>query len=469
MRNKGVQAACGAGALLVICAVFIYTCATRAGAADMILTGQAAYGDFTKDAPGVWRMITAADLPKAYDTQSSRNVSTLAPRPAGAAPQALPGFTVTPVLTGLKAPRVMKAAPNGDIFVSDIGAGTIRIIRAGTESGATPLTFAEGLDRPFGVAFYPPGPNPRFVYVGTTKQIMRFPYATGDVKASAPAEVIVANIPDGGHFTRDVLFSNDGKKMFVAIGSGTNIQEKGPENEVGRANVIEFNPDGSGRQVYASGLRNPVSIAFDPKSGGLWACVNERDLLGDNLPPDYVTSVKQGAFYGWPYYYIGNHPDSRPQGGSAPVPGNQVTIPDVLFQAHSAPLGIAFYSGKQFPAEYQGDLFVTLHGSWNRATRTGYKIVRIKMNNGKTNGAYEDFVTGFVAPDGKVWVVPLACLSLPTVRSCERRRLGDDLACHLLWSKGSKCAVKHGSDSLPLSFCPSGTERRRKIFRRFTS
>jgi glucose/arabinose dehydrogenase len=397
----------------VVCACVVSLGLAAAGAADVVLSGQAAYGDFTKDVPGVWRLIKAADMPKPYDTQSSRSVSVLEPRPSGTLPRALPGFTVTPYVTGLKVPRVMKAAPNGDIFFSEVGAGAIRVIRAGSPSGTTPLTFAEGLDRPFGIAFYPPGPNPTSIYVGTTKQIVRFAYHAGDVKASGPPDVVVPNIPDGGHFTRDVLFTNDGKKMFVAIGSGTNIQEKGPDNEVGRANVIEFNPDGTGRHIYASGLRNPVSIAFDPRSGELWASVNERDLLGDNLPPDYITHVKEGAFYGWPYYYIGGNRDTRPEGGSPPVPADQVAIPDVLLQPHSAPLGIAFYTGKQFPAEYQGDLFVALHGSWNRANRTGYKIVRIKMNNGKTNGAYEDFVTGLVAPDGKVWGRPVGLLVAP--------------------------------------------------------
>jgi glucose/arabinose dehydrogenase len=422
-------------------AAALYLAAETARGADAVLTGAAAYGDFTKDAPGVWRLIAPADLPKPYDSPSTRNASELVARPAGALPKALPGFSVTPFVTGLQVPRVMRLAPNGDIFFAEVRTGSIRVIRAGSPAGATPGTFVSGLDRPFGIAFYPPGPNPRFVYVGTTKQIVRFPYHVGDESASGPAEVIVANIPDGGHFTRDVLFSNDGKKMFVSIGSGTNIQDKGPENEVGRADIIEFNPDGTGRHVYASGLRNAVSITFDPKSGELWACVNERDLMGDNLPPDYVTHVKEGAFYGWPYFYIGDHPDSRPQGGTPPVSGNQVTVPDVLLQPHSAPLGVAFYTGNQFPAEYRGDLFVTLHGSWNRATRTGYKIVRIKVNNGRTNGAYEDFVTGFVASDGKVWGRPVSLVVAP-----DGSLLMSDDGSGTIWRiayTGAKTAVAH--------------------------
>jgi glucose/arabinose dehydrogenase len=208
------------------------------------------------------------------------------------------------------------------------------------------------------------------------------------------------------HFTRDVLFSRDGKTLYVSIGSSTNIQEKGPEAEAGKADVLTFNPDGSGRRVFATGLRNAVTLALDPQTSDLWASVNERDLLGDDLPPDYVTHVSDGAFYGWPYYYIGPNVDARVHNGTPP-PANQVVVPDVLLQPHSAPLGIAFYTGRQFPAEYQGDLFVALHGSWNRANRTGYKIVRVKLQNGKATGAYEDFVTGFVAPNGDVWGRPV--------------------------------------------------------------
>jgi len=382
-----------------------------AHAADSILTGQAAYGDYTKDAPGVWRRFTPGDMPKAYATQSARNVSTLIPRPEGALPKVPPGFSVSVFASGFKQPRVLKAAPNGDIFLAETGGGTIRVLR--TTGGTTSVaTFADGLDRPFGIAFYPPGPNPRYVYVGLTKAIIRYPYRVGDLKASGPAETVVPNIPEGGHFTRDVLFTQDGKNMFVAIGSGSNIQDKGPDNELFRANILEFNPDGTGRRIYAAGLRNPVSIAFDPRTGQLWACVNERDLMGDDLPPDYVTHVQQGANYGWPYYYIGGNPDARPQ-GTPPVRADQVTIPDVLIQPHSAPLGVAFYNAKQFPAEYQGDIFVTLHGSWNRQNRTGYKIVRVKMKDGKATGAYEDFLTGFVTDDGKVWGRPVSIMVAP--------------------------------------------------------
>jgi glucose/arabinose dehydrogenase len=395
-------------------------------AQDATLTGAAAFGDWTKDAPGVWRKIVAADLPKP-GASPGQALSTLVARPPDAQPHVLPGFSIVPLASGLTRPRVMRTAPNGDMFVGEIGTpkptgigvgilpntGRIRIIRAGAPAGTPPDVFADGLDRPFGMAFYPPGPNPRYIYVGMTTRIVRFPYHVGDVKASGPPETIVDGILDGVHFTRDVLFSRDGKTLYVAIGSGTNVQDNGPEPEAGKANILAYNPDGGGRRVYASGLRNPVNMALDPQTNDLWTSVNERDLLGDNLPPDYVTHVRAGAFYGWPYYYIGANVDTRPKGGTPPVPADQVVIPDVLIQPHSAPLGIAFYTGHQFPAEYQGDLFVSLHGSWNRAVRTGYKIVRIKMRNGQATGAYEDFVTGFVAPNGDVWGRPVGLLVAP--------------------------------------------------------
>ena len=394
-------------------------------AQDAMLTGAAAFGDWTKDAPGVTRKITPADLPKpSADGPPTMNIWKLVARPPDAILHAPPGFTVTAFATGFVRPRVMRTAPNGDLFIGDIGSykpggvgvgvnpntGRILVMRAGAAPATPAEVVLDGLDRPFGMAFYPAGPNPRYLYVGMTTQIVRYPYHAGDAHPLGAPETIVAGITDGVHVTRDVLFSRDGKTLFVSVGSGTNIQEKGPENEVGKANILAFNPDGSGRRVYAAGLRNPVSIAIDPRSNELWSSVNERDLLGDNLPPDYVTHVREGGFYGWPYYYIGPNPDVRVHSGTSPVAADQVVIPDVLIQPHSAPLGIAFYTGRQFPAEYSGDLFVALHGSWNRALRTGYKIVRIKVRNGQATGEYQDFVTGFVTPSGEVWGRPVALM-----------------------------------------------------------
>jgi glucose/arabinose dehydrogenase len=280
-------------------------------------------------------------------------------------------------------------------------------------------TFASGLDLPFGIAFWPPGPSPRFVYVAETGRVVRFPYQSGDLQARGPAQVIVRGLPTGMHWTRDVVFSPDGVRMFVAVGSAGNLDLDltGPPpsdlplgaawgDDLDRADVLEFTPDGGGRRIFATGLRNCSAEAIQPGSGALWCVVNERDGLGNNLPPDYATRVESGAFYGWPWFYIGGHPEPRLAGERIDL-ASRVTVPDVLIQPHSAPLGIAFYDGTQFPADYRGDAFVALHGSWNRAQRTGYKVVRLRFQDGHPTDVYEDFMTGFVASDQAVWGRPV--------------------------------------------------------------
>jgi len=376
-------------------------------AADRVLTGAAAFGDYTKDAPGVWRKITIADLPPPYATESASNFSRRVARPAGALPKVPSGFSVSAFAEKLNAPRQMKLAPNGDIFLAESGGDRIRVLRAaaGAARAESDRVFAEVSSRPYGIAFYPPGPNPQWVYIASTTKLVRFPYHVGDTEARGAAETI-ASLPAGGHWTRDVIVSPDGKKLLVSIGSSSNIQDFGPEAERDRADILEFNPDGSGKRVIASGTRNPVTIAFAPGSNTLWAAVQERDLLGDNLPPDYVTHIQDGGNYGWPYFYTGNHRDARVK-GTPPVSGERVIVPDVLLQPHSAVLGMAFYTGTQFPAEYRGDIFAALHGSWNRTNRTGYKLIRIKLNSGKATGDYEDFMTGFVTTSGEVWGRPV--------------------------------------------------------------
>jgi glucose/arabinose dehydrogenase len=381
------------------------------GAAEPVLKGAAAYGDWHSDHPGVMRLITVADLPKPYATSSARNSPQIVPQPKGAWPQVLPGFKVERLATGLKNPRLLRTAPNGDIFIADSGANEILVMR-GVEAGGTVGTqvFASGLEQPFGIGFYPPGPNPQYIYIGNTGSVVRFPYHNGDLKARGLAEMIVANIPSGGHltggghWTRDVIFSADGKKMYVSVGSHSNVTDD--EQEVRRADILEFNPDGSGERIYASGIRNPVGITFNPTTGQMWASVNERDEIGDNLPPDYITHVQEGGFYGWPWYYIGSNQDPR-HAGKHPELNGKVIVPDVLVQPHSASLEMVFYTGNQFPAEYRGDAFAAEHGSWNRGVRTGYKIIRVPMKNGKATGEYEDFVTGFVAADENVWGRPV--------------------------------------------------------------
>ena len=378
-----------------------------------LLTGQAALGDWTSDAPGVRRKITVADLPPPGETRSASNSPDVVARPKGAQPQVPAGFKIEEYASGLRDPRVLLTAPNGDIFVSESRADQIRVLRDKDGDGKPDSNevFTESdLKKPFGIAFYPPGPEPQYLYVANTDGVIRFPYRNGDLKARGPAEKLGAHLSPGGllrgggHWTRGLAFSPNGKKMYVSIGSLSNVSDKADESD--RARIFEFNPDGSGQKVYAWGVRNAVGIAIRPGSEELWMSVNERDELGDNLVPDYISSVKPGGFYGWPWYYIGNHQDPRHEGKHPELAGKTI-VPDVLVQSHSASLNLCFYDGAQFPAEYRGDIFAAFHGSWNRTRRTGYKIVRVPLEQGKASGEYEDFVTGFVTPDGDVWGRPV--------------------------------------------------------------
>ena len=376
-----------------------------------VFKGESSLNDWNNERPGNRYLIKASDLPKPYATDSAPNQSKVVPRPANAWPQVPNGFKVDQALTGLEQPRTVVTAPNGDIFLAESGPGRIRVLRGFAADGkvVTNEVFATGLTMPYGIAFYPPGPNPQYVYIGNTNSIVRFPYKNGDLKAGGPAEIVVPSIPGGagfggGHWTRSLVFSNDGKKLYVGVGSQSNVAD-GPA-ETNRADVLEFNPDGSGQRIYAAGVRNASGLAMNPMTGQLWVAVNERDALGDDLVPDYVTHIQEGGFYGWPWYYTGPNQDPR-FAGKHPELKEKVLVADVLLQSHSAPLGLTFYEGKQFPADYRGDLFVASHGSWNRAHRTGYKIVRIFAPSGKATGEYEDFVTGFVVNDANVWGRPV--------------------------------------------------------------
>ena len=368
------------------------------------------FTDFRYEQPGKVRKITVQELPAPYATPSADNGPDIVARPANVWPQAPAGFKVDLYATGLDNPRLMRTAPNGDVFLAESRAGRIRIFR-GITDGKPELSaiFASGLKRPYGIDFYPPGPNPQWVYVGTTAAVFRFAYHNGDLKASTAPEHI-ADLPDGeGHWTRDIQFSPDGKKMFVAVGSASNDDDTDttPE-EKNRADILEFNPDGSGMGVYAWGIRNAGGgLAIRPKTGELWCSVNERDALGDNLVPDYITHVQAGGFYGWPWWYIGSHQDPR-QKGKHPELKDKVIVPDVLLQPHNASLEMTFYEGRQFPAEYQDDIFASEHGSWNRSVRAGYEVIRVPLHqSGHPSGEYEDFVTGFVLDDGRVWGRPV--------------------------------------------------------------
>jgi glucose/arabinose dehydrogenase len=377
-----------------------------------LLKGEGAYGDWREDAPGVRRLITPSDLPNPYATKSADNDAHVVSRPGNAWPQALPGFKVDQIATGLSEPRLIRTAPNGDLFIAESQKGRIRLLRGIRADGRaqTVEVFAVGLNKPFGIAFYPPGANPQFVYLANTGNVVKFPYQNGDLKARGKAQTVVAAIPGGGllhgggHWTRDIAFSADGKKMFVSVGSHSNVSDDAAEDH--RADILEFNPDGSGERIYAAGIRNPVGIAIDLSTGVLWTSVNERDDLGDDLVPDYITTVKDGGFYGWPWYYIGPNQDPR-HAGQHPELKDKVIVPDVLLQSHSASLEMTFYEGKMFPPEYSGYAFAAEHGSWNRAKRTGYKIICVPVHNGKATGEYMDFVTGFVTPNGEVWGRPV--------------------------------------------------------------
>ena len=379
-----------------------------------VLTGVAALGDWKTDAPGVRRHITVADLPAPYATKSALNQPRVVPRPEGAMLHVPEGFKVAAFAEGLSNPRLLRVAPNGDLFVAESQPGRIRVLRDSGNTGKPQVNeiFATGLSQPFGIAFYPNGPNPKYIYVGNTGSVVRFPYQNGDIKARGPSEMIVPDIPGGGrlqgggHWTRDIAFSKDGRKMYVSVGSRSNDFEDPKASEDRRADILEYNPDGSEFRIFASGIRNPVGITVNPQTGQLWASVNERDALGDMLVPDYITHVQDGGFYGWPWFYMGNHQDPRHPGEHVDL-GPKTIVPDVLLQSHSASLEMTFYTGKQFPSQYVGDAFAAEHGSWNRSNRTGYKVIRVPMKNGQATGEYEDFLTGFVVDDSGVWGRPV--------------------------------------------------------------
>jgi glucose/arabinose dehydrogenase/mono/diheme cytochrome c family protein len=377
---------------------------------------KAPFTDFRYEEPGKTRKITLKDLPAPFASTSSGNGPKLVPRPEKAWPLVPPGFKVELYTSRLDEPRLIRTAPNGDFFVAESHTGEIRVFRGITAEGKPEQAeiFAAGLNRPFGINFYPPGPDPQWIYIGNTDSVVRIPYQKGDLKARGPAEHI-ADVPgDGGHWTRDIQFTADGKKMFVSVGSVSNIDD--PDTtpaEKNRADVLEFNPDGSAMRVYAYGIRNCVGLAINSKTGELWCSVNERDALGDNLVPDYITHVQEGGFYGWPWWYMGGHQDPR-HAGKHPELKDKVITPDVILHPHNASLELTFYDGKQFPEEYQGDIFAAEHGSWNRAIRVGYELIRVPLHQtGHASGEYEDFMTGFVVDNGHVWGRPVGVTVAP--------------------------------------------------------
>jgi glucose/arabinose dehydrogenase len=397
---------------------------------DQVRTGTAAFEGWKADAPGVRRHIRPSDLPPPVtgkDPEASiASHAKVVDRPKDALPKVPNGFAVQVFATGLKMPRTLRIAPNGDLFLAESGNGRVLVFRAGAgNTPAKPQVFADNLDQPYGIAFHPPA-DPRHVYVAAANQVVRYPYNSGAVEAGGPAQVIVSNIPTERHWTRDLAVSRDGMRLFVAIGSASNLGVGGMPDmtpaqleeherthgrgaawgkEEHRAVVRVFDPEGKTVRNYATGLRNCSGLAMQADSDNLWCVVNERDHLGPDVVPDYMVRVQEGGFYGWPWYYVGGREDPALKGKRPDLKGD-VRAPEVLIQAHSSALSIAFYDGDAFPAEYRGDAFVALHGSHSRPQMTGYKVIRVRMKDGMPTGEYEDFMTGFVVDNNTVWGRP---------------------------------------------------------------
>ena len=394
--------------------------------------------DWKKDVPGRVHRVDVTQLPAPFDTPSASNFPKLIDRPADAQLKVPAGFKVDVFASNVEGARAMKLAPNGDIFLTETRGGFVKVLRPSADgaTAASIATFAQGLNLPFGIALYPAN-APKWLYVAETNRVVRYAYHVGDQKADGLPEIVVPELSPvgtGGHFTRDIAFSLDGKRMFVSVGSASNVAEEMPKKsadeikaweaanglgatwgpEEKRADVLVFDVGSSQPgKIFASGIRNCAGLTIQPANGVLWCTTNERDALGDDLVPDYSTRVLEGHFYGWPWYYMGNNEDPRLK-GDRPDLASKATVPDVPYQAHSAALNLVFYTARAgksaFPKEYVGDGFAVMHGSWNRAFRTGHKVVRVRMKNGVPTGEYDDFLVGFIADDGNAWARPVGAV-----------------------------------------------------------
>lgn len=349
-----------------------------------------------------------AKLPPPYATPSSTNQPKVVSRPDGAQLQVPHGFEIEEYATGFNTPRFMLTAPGGEILLSDSSAGSVYVLVDKNKSYKNPerKVILEGLDRPYGLALWKD-----YLYVGERTSIKRYKYDPKAMTATQGQEIIPLKEFVPGHWTRSLLFDRKGEKLYVGIGSGSNVNTG---EDPHRAAVNKYNPDGTGHEIYASGTRNPIGLHWYPGTDTLWAAVQERDALGDDLVPDYFTHIQPGAFYGWPYAYAGPHEEPRHKGENPGLVAK--TIPgDILLQSHVAVLDFMFYSGKQFPAEYQGGAFLALHGSWNRAKRVGYSVVFVPFKAGKPSGPVQEFMTGWlINPDSReVWGRPVALMQLP--------------------------------------------------------
>jgi glucose/arabinose dehydrogenase len=370
------------------------------------------------------------ELPEPDLTASKTNFSKVVPWPEGKTPVAPEGFVVSKFAEGMKSPRNIVIAPNGDVIVvlsnsqrtrveqaANVASGkaqtevqgksvnTVMLFRDADKDGKPEVisTFLTGLNQPYGAAFIG-----NSFYVANTDGVWMYPYQTGDTEIKGSGKKIL-ELPAGGynnHWTRNLIVNPAKTKIYVTVGSGSNVAERGLPNEIRRANILEFNPDGTGEKIYGSGLRNPVGMAWAPGTNALWTAVNERDGLGDDLVPDYITSVKPGAFYGWPFSYFGQNEDPRLKGQNPELVAKAI-VPDIPVGAHTASLGLAFYTAKKFPAKYQGGVFIGQHGSWNRSEFVGYKVAFIPFKQGKPTGAIEDFLTGFIKDNKEVYGKPV--------------------------------------------------------------
>ncbi|MBI4459892.1 MAG: sorbosone dehydrogenase family protein [Acidobacteria bacterium] len=343
-------------------------------------------------------------LPEPFATPSVRNNSKAIGWPEGSTPTAPPGFEVKLFADNLENPRWIYVLPNDDVLVAEtrrqrrdsaeVLVNRITLLRDTNKDGMAEVREAflsSELSMPFGMLLLG-----NWFYVGNTDGLVRYPYRTGQTRITAKGEKLL-ELPAGGHYTRNVVTDLDEQKLYISVGSGSNVDEEGTDAEdPRRAAILEVNPDGKGMRVYASGLRNPVGMAWEPQTKRLWTVVNERDGLGDRLVPDYLTSVRDGSFYGWPYSYYGQNEEPRKKGQRPDLVAMAVK-PDYALGSHVAPLGLAFYRGTSFPQRYQGGAFIGLHGSWNRSELAGYKVVFVPFRNGEPSGPMEDFLTGFIA------------------------------------------------------------------------
>ncbi|WP_375182254.1 PQQ-dependent sugar dehydrogenase, partial [Chryseobacterium sp.] len=363
-------------------------------------------------------------LPAPDEKSSKTKFSNVLGWAKGKMPVAPEGFTVTRFAENIKSPRNMIQAENGDVFVvlsnsertvsekmkndisgksdAEVGgksANRIILYRDADKDGVpeSSSVFLTNLNQPYGMLII----KDQF-YVANTDGLWVYPYKLGDTKITKPGKKIV-NLPAGGynnHWTRNLIANKDQSKIYISVGSGSNVGENGMDKEVRRANILEVNPDGSGEKIYAAGLRNPVGMSWNPVTGELWTVVNERDELGDDLVPDYLTSVKQNAFYGWPYSYFGKNEDPRRK-GERPDLVQKTIVPDVSLGSHTASLGLTFYTGSQFPEKYKNGAFIGQHGSWNRSSLVGYQVAFVPFANGKPAASYQPFLTGFIADEAK--------------------------------------------------------------------